>query len=623
MAASILMCGEGGSNLELYRASLRDEGHQVEVLPPVQDALAHLDGAPVDLVIADLEDGSEASCGLVRSLQEAGAPEVLAILTRAPEDAEADALREAGVQEVLVRPFSMTRLALSVGNALDRVSMRRRISGDEPGGSEAPAAGPAAGAGAEPVAASPVTSGGDGSRVRDLEAELERTRRRAKEAELGRARSEALETKVESLKGLVRRKENELARIREELQTALDGEAASRERLAAREAALCGELDSSRLRYEQLSEAQHRARAALESEVERLLQELEQRALRHKEQLDLLSSEEASSSQALEDRIRHLTNDLASARARVEGLSAEKDDVARDLVAAKDEAERSRSRQAEFQAEVEEARKAQAELQKRIENEVRKRFNEVRVLVHERKKLLEENHRIKEEQGALVEEERTRRKQMELEIHELKRTLPTEQRKVHALVEYQRSLIENVLAGILTVDTSGVITLGNELGARHLQANLSDLLGTHVDQNTAFAPLRPLFAEALAADRAGPAELDVAPGITVRAVATKVPFGPRELVLISLVAPERVEVQAAGGPDLDEGPLALLGAAVAGNITDVEDFAVELRGFLERLYGKTAPDSPAREEANGALRKVGEMIDFLRDIIEQAESYLS
>ena len=62
---------------------------------------------------------------------------------------------------------------------------------------------------------------------------------------------------------------------------------------------------------------------------------------------------------------------------------------------------------------------------------------------------------------------------------------------------------------------------------------------------------------------------------------------------------------------------------MAGNITDVQDFAVEIRGCLERLYGSTEPDSPARDEVNDALRKVGEMIDFLRDIIEQAESYLS
>lgn len=249
----------------------------------------------------------------------------------------------------------------------------------------------------------------------------------------------------------------------------------------------------------------------------------------------------------------------------------------------------------------------------------------MRVLVQERKKLLDEKHELATGSARSIEEERTRRKQLELELEELKTTLPTERKKIHALVEYQRSLIENVLAGILTVDTSGVVTLGNEPAARLLGSNLSELLGSHVDASPGFAALRPVFAEAMASGRAGPTEVGLPDGSRVRAIGTKVPFGPRELVLLSIAS-----LESGGGTVLppapassDEGPLARLGAAVAGNITDVQDFAVEIRGYLERLYGKTDPDSPARDEANGALRKVGELIDFLRDIIEQAESYLS
>ena len=566
MAAQILMCGDGGSNLELYRASLEEEGYGVQVLEVVDAALAE---GSVDLVLLDLAAADAAACARVQALKTGGAGHVLVVVKAAPDADAAEALRAAGVERVLKRPFSMTKLARSVAAALDGGGVGEASAS---GGAIAPAAAPARAEG--PSAAD-------------------------------RARFEGLQARVESLKALMRRKDQEIQGLREDIKGAHDAERAARSS------------------YDQAIDSHRRAREAAEAEARKLLEDLEERSRRHAKQLQLLEQDDATRQQGFEGQVRALQQELQELRSRYEAVLHEREELANQLAEDRGSSKGMAQAHAEANEQVRRLGKEREELAKRLETEMRKHANEVKVLVRERKKLVDENHSKAQELAQSLEDERAARKQLQLEFEGLKADLPQERRKVSALVDYQRSLTENVLAGILTVDTSGIITLGNELAGKFLEVNLSEILGAHVDQCEAFAPLRPLFAEALAGGRAGPLEFDIRPGVPLRAQATKVPFGPRELVLLSVIGPDRVEVAPAGGMDADEGPLAQLGASVAGNITDVQDFAVEIRSCLERLYGATDAESPAREEVNDALKRVGEMIDFLRDIIEQAESYLS
>lgn len=580
------MCGEGGSNLELYRASLEEEGHQVQVLESRDEARLAVQTEGFDLVILDLEAAGPEALDLVRELKTAGAPEVTAVLKQAPSPDQALALRDAGVYEFLERPFSMTKLAVSVENALAKGSMERDL---------------AAGPGGQP-SSPPPPAAGDAGRVLALERELEELRRRASQSELDRARLDGLQTRVETLKALVRRKDQEITLLRADLKGLQDSQKGAREG------------------YEQAIEGHRKARESAEQEVSRLLTEIEERAKRHARQLELLSSDDKAIEAGYENRVGAMSRELSELKERYQAVVHERENLTKQLAEGRTAGPAKES----VEKQIAELTRTRDDLQRRLDAEVRKHENEVRVLVRERKKLVEESHRVQQELSKALEDERAARKQMQLEYEGLRADLPQERRKVHALVEYQRSLTENVLAGILTVDTSGIITLGNELAAKFLETKLSVLLGAHVDQCEPFASLRPLFAAALAEGHSGTVDFEIRPGVNLRAKATKVPFGPRELVLFSVIGPDRVEVAARDGTvDVDSGPLARLGAAVAGNITDVQDFAVEIRSYLERLYGTTGPDSPSRDEVNGALRKVGELIDFLRDIIEQAESYLS
>lgn len=565
MAAQILMCGDGGSNLELYRASLEDEGYRVQVLDDPEVVDAALGEGGVDLVLLDLAVADLAACARIEALRTGGAGPLVVVVKSAPDPDTAEALRSAGVARVLKRPFSMTKLARSVAAAL---------------GGKVEAAPRAAPAPAAPRSEGP--------------------------SPVDRARFEGLQARVESLKALMRRKDQEIQGLREDLKGAHETERTARSS------------------YDQAIESHRRAREAAEAESRKLLEDMEERSQRHARQLQLLEQDDQARQQSFEGQIHTLQQELQELRSRYEAVLHEREELSNQLAEDRGSSKGLAEAQQALDDQVRRLTRERDDVAKRLETEMRKHANEVKVLVRERKKLVDENHSRGQGLAQELEEERAARKQLQLEFEGLKADLPQERRKVSALVDYQRSLTENVLAGILTVDTSGIITLGNELAGRFLEVNLSEVLGAHVDQCEAFAPLRPLFAEALAGGRAGPVEFDIRPGIPLRAQATKVPFGPRELVLLSVIGPDRVEVAPAGGGlDIDEGPLAQLGASVAGNITDVQDFAVEIRGCLERLYGATSSDSPAREEVNDALKKVGEMIDFLRDIIEQAESYLS
>jgi DNA-binding response OmpR family regulator len=624
MTVRILMCGEGGSNLELYRASLVDEGYEVLVQEGREAALEALAADSFDLVIVDLEAPGEEALAFVQELKGAGSWEVAAVLKEPASAEEALALREVGVRELLTRPFSMTKLALTVERVLERERMTADLE--------------------SPSASGAWSSSSPGGDSVALEAELARLRRRLGQAEMDSTRLEGLNNRLDSMKALVRKKDQEIGLLQSDLEVSQNA-VRHHEGLQQR---LQEEHQETMERQEQRLEAHRNAREAAEEEVRKLLGDLEQRSQQHVRQLENLAQDHRAVQAGFENHIQEHTHQLEllsrSGGVEREGyqdhLSALKKEMGElqgryaHLLKEKDELlsridqDRGASRSLEqnqhtLESTIKDLERERDDLHKRLKTEARKHGNEVKVLIRERKKLVDETRRISKELSAKLEKERKARKQTELEIEGMKVDLPQERRKVHALVEYQRSLTENVLAGILTVDTSGIITLGNDLAGEYLEVNLSDLLGAHVEQCEAFAALRPLFAEALAEGKAGPVEFDISSGVTLRANATKVPFGPRELVLFSVIGPDKVEVPSEQPLDLDSGPLASLGAAVAGNISDVQDYAVEIRGYLERLYGTTGAESPAREDVSGALRKCGELIDFLRDIIEQAESYLS
>lgn len=637
MTVRILMCGEGGSNLELYRSSLVDEGYEVVVHEGGEAACEALSQEAFHLVIVDLEAPGEEALALVGALSEAGSPETVAVLKESPSPEDVVALREAGVFELLTRPFSMTKLALSVEHALARGQMEADLDRPAPAGTGL------------------VSQTLGAGRVSELERELDELRRRLSQAELDSTRLEGATNRLESMKSLVRKKDQEIGLLQADLESAQQG-LRHKEEQGQR---VAEEHQRALERQEKRVDEHRKAREAAEDEVRAMLADLQERSRLHSQQLEVLAADQRVMQEGFEGAVQEhakqvelltsnhvqqletlardtegasagyqehfqvLKKEMEELQGRYREVLSEKDELLSRIEEGQQEFRSSDEEKASLEARVKEVEHKREKIRKRLETEVRKHANEVKALVRERKKLVDETRRISQELSGALEEERKARKQAELEIEGMKVDLPQERRKVHALVEYQRSLTENVLAGILTVDTSGIITLGNDLAGEYLEVKLSDLLGAHVEQCEAFSALRPLFAEALAEGKAGPVEFDIRSGVTLRANATKVPFGPRELVLFSVIGPDKVEVPSEQALDLDSGPLASLGAAVAGNITDVQDFAVEIRGCLERLYGTTSSDSPAREEVNSALRKVGELIDFLRDIIEQAESYLS
>lgn len=629
LAARVLMCGIGGSNLELYRTSLEEEGCHVHVLAelggPVLDLFSDLE---FDLVIFDTEALDPDQFSFLEELHRISGVPTLVIARKSPELEIAEKAREIGVREVLRRPFPLSKLVRAVRAGQEQAGLERAVAG-------------------EPVPR-PVVPDWQAKLPR-VEAELEVAKAKAREAETDRAKLDGLRTKLESMKALVRRKDQEIALLKADHKTlekqleSLEKKKASleehyqetvdqhhgtlEERRAIQERSLAEAREEFQAAIEQLEvslEAQKEARKKAEAEVQGLMQELEERGERHKRQIELLSQDDTEMKEAYEERVATLQGEIEELRLRFLEVNAEKEDLLKQMAEDRGQNRTLRSTSKDLESQLEELRQSREDQKHQFESELRKVRNEVNALVRERKKIADEHHKISAENAKRLEDELSQRKRLQLEYESLKSDLPTERRKVHALVDYQRSLTETVLAGLLTVDTSGIITLGNELAAQHLETKLSNLLGAHVDQCEAFAPLRSLFAESLASGKAGPTEIDIRPGFTLRAVATKVPFGPRELILFSVIAPEKIEIQVeTDSSSSDEGPLARLGASVAGNITDVQDFAIEIRSSLERLYGATETDSEARVEVNDSLRRVGELIDFLRDIIEQAETYLS
>jgi two-component system phosphate regulon response regulator PhoB len=97
-------------------------GHEVRAAASLKQASSSVDGAPVDMIIADWR-AADGACGgeLCRSLRKAAKhPALHIILINAPQNAN-----ERAAQDCLPKPFDLGRLMASVRSAIQDLHARK------------------------------------------------------------------------------------------------------------------------------------------------------------------------------------------------------------------------------------------------------------------------------------------------------------------------------------------------------------------------------------------------------------------------------------------------------------------------------------------------------------------
>lgn len=119
-AARILVLEDDALEAQRLAAALAHQGHQVTLAGDGDAALAALERAPFDLVLADLVVPGLDGLGLIRALAARGIDvPVIACVTPAGIDGAAGAIR-LGACDFVVKPVGALRLQVSIANALRR-----------------------------------------------------------------------------------------------------------------------------------------------------------------------------------------------------------------------------------------------------------------------------------------------------------------------------------------------------------------------------------------------------------------------------------------------------------------------------------------------------------------------
>ncbi len=119
----VLLVEDHQLNIDLVVGSLRRVGYQVEVAMNGQEALDHLAVAPYDLVLMDVQmpvmDGMEATRRIRASSEGWNRVPILALTASVLRD-EQDAYLEAGMDDIILKPFSIAHLRKTVSHWINQ-----------------------------------------------------------------------------------------------------------------------------------------------------------------------------------------------------------------------------------------------------------------------------------------------------------------------------------------------------------------------------------------------------------------------------------------------------------------------------------------------------------------------
>ena len=123
--ASILVVDDAPDTIEVIRRNLSSRGYRVYTAPGVSEAIALLEGTPVDLVITDLKMPKISGLDLVRHVRENYRDtEIMMITGYASVTGAVEAVKR-GADEYLVKPFTDEELFAAVQRSLDKLARRK------------------------------------------------------------------------------------------------------------------------------------------------------------------------------------------------------------------------------------------------------------------------------------------------------------------------------------------------------------------------------------------------------------------------------------------------------------------------------------------------------------------
>jgi two-component system, chemotaxis family, chemotaxis protein CheY len=120
MSKLIMTVDDSASVRQMVSFTLRDAGYQVLEANDGQDALARLNGAPVNMVITDLNMPNLDGIGLIRALRAIAAYKFIPIvmLTTESQDTKKQEGKAAGATGWIVKPFKPEQLLAVVKKVL-------------------------------------------------------------------------------------------------------------------------------------------------------------------------------------------------------------------------------------------------------------------------------------------------------------------------------------------------------------------------------------------------------------------------------------------------------------------------------------------------------------------------
>jgi DNA-binding NtrC family response regulator len=126
----ILVVDDSPDTLEVVRRNLSAAGYEVRTVPGVAEAVRALNAAPADLVITDLRMPKASGLDLIRHVRENhAAAEIIMITGYASVPGAVEAM-QTGAYSYLAKPFTDAELLEAVGQALERLHLRRTVDGD-------------------------------------------------------------------------------------------------------------------------------------------------------------------------------------------------------------------------------------------------------------------------------------------------------------------------------------------------------------------------------------------------------------------------------------------------------------------------------------------------------------
>lgn len=120
MAKTILIVDDSESIREVVNFTLVNEGHNVLVGEDGVDALKHLDGKPIDLVITDLHMPNKDGIELIKDIRKMSEYQRIPILFLTTESQQAKKMeaKEAGATGWIVKPFVPAKLIAAINKVI-------------------------------------------------------------------------------------------------------------------------------------------------------------------------------------------------------------------------------------------------------------------------------------------------------------------------------------------------------------------------------------------------------------------------------------------------------------------------------------------------------------------------